>query len=158
MLPRPQNGEEDLIMRSIIRVLSDEKVNVYIYENDRELDILSGKLSVSPRAYLAGYEQPSVALSFAYRNERITLLSKPYFETYLEKSGIFKKYIENSEYLVFGSDGKSPSEDFEIFSSLQKGCEVSFSDFDLMNRSDFENYIDQYKIYFNVEYKKYDLK
>ena len=157
-LPQPQNYSEDLVMRSIIRVLDDERVKVYIYDNEQDLDILSGKLAVSPRAYIAGYAHPSVALSFEYKDERITLLGRPYFSTYLEKSGVFKDRIENSDYLIFGSDGRDVKKNFDIFSNLKNGCEISFSDFELMNKSDFENYIDDYKIYFDVEYKKYDLK
>lgn len=157
-LPMPQNPDEDLIMRSIVRVLLDEGVYAYVYENGRELGILSGKLCVSPRAYVSEYAHPSVAISFAYGDERITLLGKPYFETYLEKSELFKEFIEDSDYLIFGADGRNPQNEYEIFSSIKKDCEISFSDFDLMNQSDFENYLDEYKIYFDVKYKKYDLK
>ena len=158
LLPRPQNSDEDLIMRSLVRVLENEEVDVYIYENDKSLDILKGKLNVSPRAYIAGYAQPSVALSFAFNNERITLLSRPYFDTYLEKSGIFEGYIKDSEYVIFVADGRDVQRKYEIFTMLKNGCEISFSDFDLMNKSDFDGYLDDYKIYFDVEYKKYDLK
>ena len=157
-MPLPQNDNEDSIMRSIIRILNDEGVTAYIYENDCELEILSGKLSVSPRAYVAGYAHPSVALSFAYGNDRLTLLGKPYFSTHLEKSAIFKKYIENCDFLIFGDDGLDVKDGFEIFAYLKNGCEISFSDFDLMDKSDFEEYMDEYKIYFDVDYKKYDLK
>ena len=158
LLPMPQNSKEDLIMRSIVRVLESEDVNVYIYDDERELDILNGKLNVSPRAYIAGYAHPSVAMSFAYGNKRITLVGKPYFETYLEKSGVFEEYLKNSDYLIFGSDGRNPQNDFTIFENVKNGCEISFSEFELMNKSDFEEYLDKYSVYLNVEYKKYDLK
>lgn len=158
MLPLPQNNQEDLIMRSIIRVLEEQGVKAYIFDNERELDILSGKLSVSPRAYISGYAHPSVAVSYAYEENRITLLGRPYFDTYLEKSGVFEDYITTSNYLIFGADGRDTENNFEIFAILKEGCEVSFSDFDLMNKSDFENYLNTHRIFFDVEYKKYDLK
>lgn len=158
LLPKPQSTDEDLILRSIVRVLSGEGVEVFIYENDRELDILSGKLAISPRAYISGYAHPSVALSFAYGNERITLLGRPYFDTYLEESGIFEDYIKDSDYLILCADGRDPEDDFEIFDTLKNGCEISFSDYELMSKSDFEKYINKYRVYFNVNYKKYDLK
>ncbi len=157
-LPAPQNSDEDIIVRSISRVLSAENVNVFIFDNERDLEILSGKLSITPRAYISGYAHPSVAMSFSYGDERITLIEKPYFDTYLEESGAFDEYIANSDYLIFGSDGRNPPNDFEIFSKLKLGCEIYFADFEFMNKSDFEDYLDEYKIYFDVEYKKYDLK
>ena len=158
LLPMPQNKEEDYVMRSLIRVLEKEDVLVYIYDNARELDVLSGKLAISPRAYIAGYAHPSVALSFAYKDKRLTLIERPYFNTYLEKSGVFKEYIESSDYLIFGADGRDPQNDFRIYSSLKEGCEISFSDFELFEKSDFEAYIETFDIFFNVGYKKYDLK
>ena len=158
LLPKPQNSDEDLIMRSIVRVLSKENVEVYVFDNERDLEILSGKLSISSRSYIAGYAHPSIAISFAYGNERITLIEKPYFDTYIEESGAFDEHIANSNYLIFGADGRNPQQNFEIFSNLKKECEVSFADFEFMNKSDFEDYLDTYRIYFGVEYKKYDLK
>ena len=158
LMPIPQNSDEELIMRSIIRVIESEGVEAMIYDTNRELDLLSGKLKISPRAYMSGYAHPSIAISFKYGDERITLLGRPYFDTYLESSGVFKQYIKDSDYLIFGEDGRDPKNSFAIFSELKEGCEVSFSDFDLMNKSDFEVYLDQYMIYFDVEYKKYDLK
>jgi hypothetical protein len=158
LMPHPQNANEELIMRSIIRVLNDEGVTSYIYENERNLEILSGQLSISPRAYLSGYAHPSVAVSFAYESDRLTLVGKPYFDTHLEKSEIFKEYIENSDYLIFGTDGRDVKDDYEIFNSLKNGCEISFADFDFMDKSDFDGFMYKHKIYFDVEYKKYDLK
>ena len=158
MLPTPQNSGEDILMRSIIRVLEDEGVAICIYDNERDLDILSGKLTISKRAYISGYAHPSVALSYAYSDKRITVIERPYFNTYLEESGAFSEYISNSDYLIFGADGRTSKENFEIFATLKNGCEISFSDFELMNKSDFEEYLSKYVIYFNVEYKKYDLK
>ena len=158
LLPYPQNSKEDLIMRSIVRVLEDEGVSAYIYDNAKEIDILSGKLMISPRAYIAGYAHPSVAMSFSYGEERFTLLGRPYFDTYLEESGIFKEYVYNSDYLIFGTDGRDVQGDFHIFSNLKENCEISFSDFDLMEKSDYESFMDEYNIYFDVKYKKYDLK
>ena len=158
LLPLPQNSDEDLIMRSIIRVLDEENTPAYIYEDCRNIDILGGKLTVSPRAYISNYSHPSVAVSFILKNDRLTLLGKPYFNTYLDESGVFKGYIESSDYLVFGSDGRDVNENYTIFNSLKPQCEISFSSFDLMDKSDFEEYIYKHKIYFDVEYKKYDLK
>ena len=158
LLPKPQNSDEDLIMRSIVRVLSKENVEVYVFDNERDLEILSGELSISSRAYIAGYAHPSIAISFAYGDERITLIEKPYFDTYIEESGAFDEHIANSDYLIFGADGRNPQQNFEIFSNLNGECEVSFADFEFMNKSDFEDYLGRYRIYFGVEYKKYALK
>lgn len=158
LLPHPQNSNEDLIMRSIIRVLESEGVPCYVYENERNLELLSGEMTISPRAYSSDYAHPSVALSFAHGSDRLTLIGKPYFDTYLEKSEIFKEYIEDSNYLIFGEDGREPKEDFAVFDSIKDGCKISFSSFDLMNKSDFEEYMKKHEIYFDVEYKKYDLK
>lgn len=158
LLPMPQTYDEGLIMRTIIRVLEDQGVSVYIYEANEKLDILDGKLVVSDRAYIAGITHPSVALSFAKNEKRITVIERPYFSSYLEKSGVFDEYIFESDYLIFGSDGRAPKENFDIFLNLKPECEVSFTDFDLLNMSDFEAYLDKMNIYFGVEYKKYDLK
>lgn len=158
ILPKPQNADEDVVMRGIIRVLNEQNVKVYIYDNNCELDILSGKLSVSPRAYVAGYAHPSVGISFYYGGDRVTLLEQSYFDTYLQENDRFENYISDSDYLIFGADGRNPKNNFKIFSQLKSGCEVSFPNFELMNKSDFENYLDLYKMYLNVEYKKYDLK
>ena len=158
LLPSPQNSDEDVIMRSIVRNMNDAGVDTYIYDNNRELDILAGKLAVSQRAYSADYAHPSVAISFSYQDTRVTLLERPYFNTYLEECRAFEEYISNSDYLIFGTDGRSPKEDFSIFEKLKDGCEVSFSDFELMDKSDFYEYMDEHVIYFDVNYKKYDLK
>lgn len=157
-LPMPRSADEGSVMRSIVRVLEDENINIYIYEPNEPLDLLSGELTVSDRAYLAGYAHPSVALSFAYGDSRMTLIERPYFDTYLEESGSFDGFISESDVLIFGSDGRSPQEDFSIFSRIKESCEVYFTDFDIFDMSDHEDYLGLRKIFFNTEYKKYDLK
>lgn len=158
LVPMPRTYDEGVVMRSIVRVLEDQGVPVYVYGALDELSILGGSLCVSDRAYILSSTHPSVALSYAYGEQRITVVERPYFDTYLEESGQFSRYISESDYLIFGSDGRAPGESFEIFSCLREGCEVSFTDFDMMNMSDFDEYLDKMDIYFDVGYKKYDLK
>ena len=158
LLPIPQNSNEDLIMRAIVRVLNDNGVLAYVYENERELDILDGKLYITPRVYSAEFSHPSIGVSFAVGGERVTLIGSPYFDSYLEASGMLEKYIKESDFLIFGSDGRAAKENFEIFGLIKAECEISFSSFDTMDISDFEAYMDKYQIYFDVGYKKYDLK
>lgn len=158
LLPMPTTYQESLVMSSIVRVLADKGVEVYIYNTNEELDILSGKLTVSDRAYITGRVNPSVCLSFEYGERRFTLVERPYFDTYLEESGSFDKYIADSDILIFGSDGNIPAEKFEIFGELKSSCETYFTDFEMMDKSDFEEYMDERKIYFSLEYKKFELK
>jgi hypothetical protein len=157
-LPMPQNDKEDLNMRAIVRVLSEKGVPAYIFNANESLDILSGELVLSDRSYSAHYVHPSVALTYANGEQRITLVDKPYFNSYLENSGSFDKYINDSDYLIFGSDGRSFKENFEIFAQLKNDCEVSFSDVETFLLSDYKFYLDERIIYFDVRYKKYDLK
>lgn len=157
-LPMPQNDKEELNMRSIVRVMSNAGIKSYIYESNEPLDILGGELVLSDRAYSVDYSHPSVALTFARGENRITLIGNPYFDTYLEKSGAFANYIAQSDYLIFGSDGRAYKDDFEIFDFLKDGCEVSFAESDSFLLSDYKWYLDEFAIYFDVHYKKYDLK
>lgn len=158
LVPMPTTYQESLVMSSIVRVLADKDVEVYIYNTNEELDILSGELTVSDRAYITGRVNPSVCLSFEYGEGRFTLVERPYFDTYLEESGSFDKYIADSDILIFGSDGNIPAEKFEIFGELKSSCETYFTDFEMMDKSDFEEYMDERKIYFSLEYKKFELK
>lgn len=157
-LPMPQNEREGEVMSAIIRELDGDGVKIYIYNADEPLDILSGELVVSKRAFSAGYAHPSVALSFSYGESRLSLIGRPYFGTYLEESGAFEKYVSESDYLLFGSDGRDFPEKISFFHLVKNGAEVSFTDFEAMQKFDFEPYLDDCKIYFNVQYKKYDLK
>ena len=158
LLPVPQNDSEELVMRAIVRVMVDQSIPVYLFDSTDTLDIAGGKLSISERAYKSGVAHPSVAMSFAWGGERVTVLQRPYFGSYLETSGRFEEYIKDTDYLIYGSDGRTPKEDFEIFSLLKEGCEVSFCDRKTLLLSDYEDYLDKMQIYFDVLYKKYDLK
>lgn len=157
-LPKPQNEREGLMMSAIVRELESKDVEIYIFDAGEPLSILSGELMISDRSFTAGYAHPSIAASYTYGDNRLTLIGKPYFGTYLEQSRVFEQYISQSDYIIFGTDGRKYPDKFDIFYMLKKGAEVNFSDFDTMYRSDFEHYLDDYKIYFNVQYKKYDLK
>lgn len=158
IVPMPLNYQEGVVMRSIVRVLEEKGVEVYIYNTNEELDILSGTLIVSDRAYTAGRVNPSVCVSFEYGESRFTLVERPYFGTYLEKSGSFEEYIFDSDILVFGSDGSEPEGRFEIFEKLNSSCETYFTDFYMMDKSDFEEYMNERKIYFSLGYKRFELK
>ena len=157
-LPMPQNDKEDLNMRSIVRVLAEEGVNAYIYNSNEELNILSGELVLSNRAYTENYAHPSYALSYKNGERRVTYIGKPYFNTYLEESCEFFGYINESDYLIIGADGRKITENYEIFTYLKDGCEVSFSEVEAFLLSDYEDYMNWMEIYFNVDYKIYDLK
>ena len=157
-LPMPQTEREGEVMSAIVRELESEGVEIYIYNAEEPLEILSGELVVSNRAFTAGYVHPSVALSFSYGESRLSLIGRPYFGTYLEQSGAFEEYITESDYLIFGSDGRDFPEKISFFHLVKNGAEVSFPDFATMQKFDFEPYLDDCKIYFNVQYKKYDLK
>ena len=71
---------------------------------------------------------------------------------------IIKNYIKESDMIIFGSDGRSIENRFEIFSSLKKGANINFTDRETMLLSDYKPYIEDFSIYVDVEYKKYDLK
>ena len=157
-LPMPQNEKEDLNMRSIVRVLLEEGVDAYIYNSNEELNILSGKLVLSNRAYTGNYAHPSYVLSYRNGEGRITYIGKPYFNTYLEESRAFAEYINESDYLIVGSDGRKITEKFEIFTYLYDDCETSFADTESFLYSDYEGYMNWMKIFLNVSYKKYELK
>ncbi len=158
LLPYPRTEKEASIMSSIFRVLEGKGVQLIIYREDEPIDLLGGELTVSERVYVHGYSHPSVALSYSFGEDRITLVERPYFDTYLEEKGSFEPYIKDSDVLIFGSDGRTPSASFEIFSCLSTDTEVYFTDFELMELSDYEDYLGTHKVFFDVEYKKYDLK
>lgn len=158
ILPEPQSYREYLIMFTIVDRLKDENTAVLMYESGEELDLLSGTLTVSDRAYTATSSHPSVVFSFSYGDSRITLIEPPYFETYLDACGSFDEYISNSDYLIFGSEGKAPDNEYRIFDTLKFGAEITFCDTDMMLASDLKHYLDDFTIYFGATYKKYDLK
>ena len=157
-LPMPQNDVEDNRMRSIIRVLSEAGIDAYIFDANENINILSGEFILSDRAYTENYAHPSYAVSYKNGEDRITLIGKPYFNTYLEESRAFADYINESNYLIIGSDGRKVKENFEIFAYVKDECEISFADVETFILSDYEGFIDWMKAYFNVNYKKYDLK
>ena len=157
-IPVPQNKDEAMIMSAIAMSLENSDVDIYVYDAMTELDILGGKLVVSERAYSSDYAHPSVALTFVYGDKRASLVGMPYFNTYLESNEIFSSYIKNSNVIIFGADGKSCDQRFSIFDSLNRETEVVFTDRKVMLLSDFEPYIEDFNIYVDVEYKKYDLK
>ncbi len=158
-MPMPQNSTEGLVMRALVRVLSEERdVKVYLYEAGDDIGILSGELTVSDRFYTAGRTSPGYAFSYRYGEGRISVVEPRYFGTYFEESGAFDVQISDSDVLIFGSDGKEPEASFEIYERLKKDCEVYYTDFDTFALSDYEAYLGDRKIYFNTVYKKYDLK
>ena len=156
-LPMPKNSEEGQILSAISNALESENVKIYIYDLDKPIEILSGELIVSS-AKLDGSTHSSVAFTYSYGESRITVLERPYFETYLENSGTFDNYISDSDLLIFGSDGKNPENNFEIFPMLKKESEVVFTDYYMLELSDFEKYMANRMISFEVKYKKYILK
>ncbi len=158
LLPVPQNAEEGTTLRAIVRVMKENGVDAYVYDTEKALELAGGRLNISKRVYSNGYSHPSVALSYEFADERVTLIQGPYFGTHLEGGGYFDAFIKDSDYLVFGSDGRRPKESFRLFPLLKEDCEISFSDYETLALSDYESYLDSMKIYFNVLYKKYDLK
>lgn len=157
-LPLPQNDTELTVMRSILRILDELNVNTYLFSAGDALDLLGGELLVSDRAYGSGYSHPSVAVSFSFGDSKLTLVERPTFGTHLEASGRLAEHLRDSDVVIFGSDGRAPRESFSVFPLIPEGCEVHFSDFDIMELSDFESGGEGYEVYFSTEYKKYDLK
>ena len=156
--PSPQNEDEAMIFSAIYNALEDTETELYVYDAEKSLDMLGGELVASKRYYSASYSHPSVALTYLYGNSRMTLIEKPYFDTFLEGGGAFKSYISESDVVIFGSDGRSIENRFEIFYCLKKGASINFTDRETMLLSDCELYIEDFSIYVDVEYKKYDLK
>ena len=157
-LPMPQNSSEATNMSGLYRVLENVGVEVYIYRANENLNVLGGDFVVSDRAFEAGYAHPSIAVSFSFGEKRISVLQRKFFDSYLYETSAFKSYIQNSDYIIFGSDGRKPLGEYEIYSDLKEGCEVSFADFEFFNLSDLETHIDEISVYLNVYYKKYDIK
>ena len=158
LAPVPVTLDEWYILDGVARALEDEGVELYLYKPFEELDVLSGELTVTPRAYGVGGSHPSLALSYAYKDSRITFASPPYFSTYLEEKGNLEKYVSECDVLIVGTHGRKHSESFDLFSTLKKGCEVLISDLATLELSDFEKYIDTRRIILGAEYKKYELK
>ena len=157
-LPKPTSEKETLVMMSIFDALRDTSTNLYMYESNAPLEILGGELLVSDRAYSSDYSHPSIALTYSYGESRVTLIENPYFDTYLEDSGAFESYISASDLVIFGSDGRAPENRYEVFNNMKFGAEIVFADRESMLLSDFEFYIDDFDIYVDVLYKKYELK
>lgn len=157
-LPKPISEKEAMVMASIFYSLEDTSTKIYMYETNSPLNILGGELVISDRAYFGGYSHPSVALTYSYGEKRITLIENPYFDTYLEESGELEEYIRESDVVIFGSDGRAPEGRYEVFHSMKNGAEIVFTSREAMILSDFEPYIENFKIYVDVFYKKYELK
>ena len=157
-LPMPQNSSEAIAMSGLYRVLGDIGVKVYLYSANENLNVLGGDFVVSDRSFEAGYAHPSIAISYSFGEKRISVLQRKFFDSYLNESSAFKQYIQNSDYIIFGSDGRKPIGEYGIYSDLKEGCEISFTDFELFTLSDLEAHIDEILVYLNVNYKKYDIK
>ena len=157
-LPKPISEKETMVMASIFDALKNTSTKLYMYESNTPLDIMGGELIVSNRAYSSDYSHPSVALTYSYGDSRVTLIENPYFDSYLEESGMFDSYISTSDLVIFGSDGRAPENRYEVFDNIKFGAEIVFADRESMLLSDFEFYIDDFDIYVDVLYKKYELK
>ena len=157
LLPMPKDSAEGSIMSSIVRVLESEGVEVYIYRADEPIDVLGGKLSVSARAFIRGTSQPAFLVSYAKDSDRITLIEGRYFDSYFGELAPDPR-LREADYVIFGSEGSAAKESFKLFEHLERAKEVSFCDFETMEKSDFEAYMEQVDIYFDTEYKKYILK
>ena len=157
-LPMPQNSDEGDILAAISRVLDDENVQIFIYQPSNPINILSGELVVSNGIKVESSAHPSIAFTYSYNESRITVIERPYFDTYLESSGAFEKYISESDLLIFGSDGKKLNNSFEIFQKINSDTEVCFVDYYMLELSDFEKYMHDISISFDIEYKKIILK
>lgn len=157
-VPKPQNEREAMVMSAIFTALEDTKTKVYMYDMSLPLEILGGELVVSDRVYSSAYTHPSTALTYSYKESRITLIENPYFDTYLEESESFKDYLSESDIVIFGSDGRAIEKRFEVFCNLKQGADVVFANRETMLLSDCVAYIDNFRIYTDVGYKKYDLK
>ena len=157
-LPMPQNARESADLSSIVLALNGSRTRVYVFDTEQGLDILGGRLKLSRRAYGADYSHPSVALSYSFGNSRISYLCRPYFGSYLDREGSFDFELGESDLVIFGSNGHTPQNSFEIFYKLKEGAQIVFCDREHMLLSDFEPYLSSYKIYVDTSYKKYVLK
>ncbi len=157
-LPIPQNEKELTAMRSIVRVLDEVGTDAYLFSAGEELDLLDGKLLVSERAYGEGYTHPSVVISLTFGESKLTLIERPTFGTHLEASGRLAEQISDSNVVIFGSDGRAPRKEYSLFTLIPEDCEVYFYDFEGMELSDFDDAMSSGRVYFDVKYKKYDLK
>ena len=158
LAPMPQTEDEWHVLSSISRTLEQEDVKLYVYEPQESIDLLSGTLNVTPRAYGAGEKHPSLALSYSYGEGRITLITPPYFDSYLAKSGAFDEYVYDSDVLIVGAHGRRIGDGYSLFSKTKEGCEVLIFDLATLELSDFEKYIDTRRIILGAEYKKSELK
>lgn len=157
-LPIPQNEKELTAMRSVVRVLEEAGTDAYLFSAGEELDLLDGRLLISERAYGEGYAHPSVIISFSFGESKISLIERPTFGTHLENSGRLAEQISESNVVILGSDGRAPREEYSLFDLIPEDCEVYFYDFEGMELSDFDGAMSSGRVYFDVKYKKYDLK
>ena len=156
-LPKPQNIKETRNFEKIYSSLSKKGVEVYVFDASMPLELLGGEICITPRSY-SSYSHPSVAVSYAHGDRRISLLERPYFDTYLEKDANFKKLLDDSDVVIFGSDGRAPEKEFDLFYRLKKGAEVVFCHSEDLLLSDAEAYLSDFSVYTDASYKKYDLK
>lgn len=157
-LPMPQNADEDLIMRSIVRMHEGTGTEIYLYEANEPLSILGGEFIASARAYEVNRAQASLAFTFGYGEGRVTVIEGPYFGSYLDEKGDFDAHIKDSDAVIFGSVGYTPRTEFELYADTKYGAEICFPSFEFFELSDYTGYLDSRRIFFDVGYKKYVLK
>ena len=156
-LPHPQNETEAIRFEEIYNALSKKGVAIYLFDATESLGLLGGELVVSPGAY-GEHSHPSVALSYSYGDSRISLVERPFFGSHLEDVDGISSLISQSDVVIFGSDGRAPDKEFELFYRLKLGAEVVFAEKADLLLSDIEAYLSDFTVYTDAEYKKYDLK
>ena len=155
-LPMPACEKDYIIFGSIFRALEGSGVDIRLYEPCSVLDLPCGELTVSDAVYADGKAHPSIAVSFAYGEDRITVIENPFFKTYLEENEAFRAFISESDLLIFGGHGNLTKESFEISRSAARAEEICFADKDLFLLSDLTP--EKQNVYIDVKYKKYVLK
>lgn len=156
-LPHPQNETEAIRFEEIYNSLSKKGVAIYLFDALTPVSLLGGELVASPRAYTE-YSHPSVALSYSIGDSRISLVERPFFTSQLEDEDDINYLISQSDVVIFGSDGRAPDREFELFYKLKLGAEVVFAENEDMLLSDIEAYLCDFTVYTDAKYKKYDLK
>ena len=155
-LPAPANEEDYIVFGGIVRVLEKSGTVLYLFEPTEELSLLGGKLWVSDSVYSDGKAHPSVAISYCFGEDRVTVIENPFFDTYLEENEKLQGFISESELLIFGGHGSSPDKNFEIFEKVRGVGEIHFVKRETLILSDMD--CDAVDTFIDTGYKRYILK
>lgn len=155
-LPVPANEEDYLAFGAIVRGLEKSGSELYVFEPNEELSLLGGKLWVSDSVFSNGKAHPSVALSYSFREGRVTVIENPFFDTYLEENEKLQAFISDSDLLFFGGHGNPTRESFEAFEMVKGVKEIHFVNREILILSDID--CDAVDTFIDTGYKRYILE